>query len=93
MEPANVTHVPKPLSPTYRSRVPKLSGTNRSPNVHHEPKHHNPLVGASELAGEPVRRLVSARLPGDGRASGACGVGPVGIEPTTNGLKARCSAN
>jgi hypothetical protein len=51
MEPGGVTHVPKPLSPTYRSRVPKLSGTYRSRvpklsgtyrshSVHHEPKPH-----------------------------------------------------
>jgi hypothetical protein len=35
-----VTHLPEHLSHTYRTRVPKLSPSNRNPSDHHEPETH-----------------------------------------------------
>jgi hypothetical protein len=36
-EQERVNQVPQPLSPTYRTRVRKLSATYRNRHVHHEP--------------------------------------------------------
>jgi hypothetical protein len=35
--PERVRHLPGPVSPRYRGRVPKLSATYRSHGVHYEP--------------------------------------------------------
>ena len=37
-EPSGVAQQPEPASPNNRNRVPNLEPTNRSHNVHHEPK-------------------------------------------------------
>ena len=90
MEPRGVTHLPEPLSPTNRSRVHKVEPTNRSHNVHHEPKPHS---GSPTVCHQFVIRAPESADPEREKNPQECKypkgfrfVAGAGFEPATFGL-------
>lgn len=79
-----VTQVPKPLSPTYRNRVPKLSLTYRSHSVKHEPELHTTTL---EVTGGLWRTTASSVTRRDAVTVEAT----PGIEPGYRALQNQCS--
>ena len=63
MEPEDVTHLPKPLSPRNRNRVRKVEPTYRSHNVQYLPKEHTPSPNpfVAQAWPKPPNRSTSKR--------------------------------
>ena len=57
-----VTQQPKPVSPSYRNRVPEPEHTNRSRHVHYEPEQHISSALASEW--QRVQKITRATPEG-----------------------------
>jgi hypothetical protein len=81
------THLPEPLSPTYRTRVPEMSPSYRN---HMESIYRDRTRSARRSSMLARSRSTSARMLEDLTcASGSAP--PAGFEPATVGLEVQCS--